>query len=161
MKRDWKIYLAFSVLVGLILWLIVLSTQRHDEIQRLSDKIEQIQNMQPTVTPTQQPVNGKTPVLGVDYFNGQDGKPGKDGKDGKDGAQGDSGKDGQSAYDIAVKNGFKGTEAEWLDSLKGDKGDKGDRGDSTDLQCLGGFIAKKFSSDDLWNLTNIACEAKP
>lgn len=28
------------------------------------------------------------------------------------------GKDGKSAYDIAVDNGFKGTEAEWLDSLK-------------------------------------------
>ena len=30
-----------------------------------------------------------------------------------------------SAYDIAVKNGFDGTEAEWLDSLKGQQGDKG------------------------------------
>ena len=30
------------------------------------------------------------------------------------------GKDGLSAYEIAVKNGFKGTEAEWLDTLKGE-----------------------------------------
>lgn len=29
-----------------------------------------------------------------------------------------------SAYGIAVKNGFEGTEAEWLASLKGEKGDK-------------------------------------
>lgn len=29
---------------------------------------------------------------------------------------------GESAYDIAVKNGFEGTEAEWLTSLKGDDG---------------------------------------
>jgi len=29
----------------------------------------------------------------------------------------------QSAYDIAVKNGFEGTEQEWLESLKGEKGD--------------------------------------
>ncbi len=28
---------------------------------------------------------------------------------------------GASAYEIAVKNGFKGTEIEWLESLKGDK----------------------------------------
>ncbi len=35
---------------------------------------------------------------------------------------------GQSAYDVAVKNGFVGTEEEWLESLKGDKGDKGDTG---------------------------------
>ena len=31
-----------------------------------------------------------------------------------------------SAYEVAVKNGFEGTEAEWLESLKGEKGDKGD-----------------------------------
>ena len=33
---------------------------------------------------------------------------------------------GKSAYDLAVKNGFKGTETDWFASLKGDKGDKGD-----------------------------------
>ena len=36
------------------------------------------------------------------------------------------GKDGKSAYEVAVKNGFEGTEADWLDSLKGEQGDKGD-----------------------------------
>jgi hypothetical protein len=30
-----------------------------------------------------------------------------------------SGGSGESAYQIAVKNGFIGTEQEWLDSLKG------------------------------------------
>jgi hypothetical protein len=29
---------------------------------------------------------------------------------------------GKSAYDIAVENGFVGTEAEWLESLKGKDG---------------------------------------
>lgn len=33
---------------------------------------------------------------------------------------------GYSAYEIAVINGFRGTEEEWLASLKGEKGDKGD-----------------------------------
>ena len=33
-----------------------------------------------------------------------------------------------TAYAIAVKNGFKGTEAAWLASLKGAKGEKGDQG---------------------------------
>ena len=33
------------------------------------------------------------------------------------GVQGETGTDGKSAYDIAVKNGFTGTEQEWLDSL--------------------------------------------
>ena len=32
------------------------------------------------------------------------------------------GKDGKSAYGVAVENGFEGTEAEWLESLKGDSG---------------------------------------
>ena len=36
---------------------------------------------------------------------------------------------GRSAYEIAVDNGFVGTEEEWLESLKGEKGDKGDKGD--------------------------------
>lgn len=38
------------------------------------------------------------------------------------------GKDGYSAYEVAVKNGFEGTEEEWLASLKGEKGEKGDTG---------------------------------
>lgn len=32
---------------------------------------------------------------------------------------------GYSAYEIAVINGFEGTEEEWLASLKGEKGDTG------------------------------------
>ena len=32
---------------------------------------------------------------------------------------------GKSAYEVAVENGFTGTEVEWLESLKGSKGDKG------------------------------------
>ena len=39
-----------------------------------------------------------------------------------------SGSDGKSAYEIAVENGFVGTENEWLISLKGAKGEKGDVG---------------------------------
>lgn len=38
------------------------------------------------------------------------------------------GTNGKSAYDIAVENGFVGTEDEWLASLKGEKGDAGDDG---------------------------------
>ena len=42
--------------------------------------------------------------------------------DGKDGV------DGKSAYEIAVDNGYPGTERAWLASLKGDKGDTGEPG---------------------------------
>ena len=38
------------------------------------------------------------------------------------GEDGDNGSDGKSAYEIAVQNGFIGTEAEWLESLKGEEG---------------------------------------
>ena len=38
------------------------------------------------------------------------------------------GADGASAYEIAVENGYTGTEAEWLSSLKGEKGDAGEQG---------------------------------
>jgi hypothetical protein len=40
------------------------------------------------------------------------------GDEGKPGEKGASGKDGASAYEIAVRNGFRGTEKEWLESLK-------------------------------------------
>lgn len=38
----------------------------------------------------------------------------KDGVDGKDGTN------GKSAYELAVDNGYKGTEQDWLESLKGE-----------------------------------------
>lgn len=45
------------------------------------------------------------------------------------GLKGDKGDDGLSAYQIAVINGYKGSQAEWLASLVGAKGDNGDKGD--------------------------------
>lgn len=38
------------------------------------------------------------------------------------------GKDGKSAYDLAVDNGFTGSEEEWLASLKGADGKDGEPG---------------------------------
>lgn len=39
---------------------------------------------------------------------------------------GENGDEGKSAYDIAVENGFTGTEEDWLESLKGEPGEKGE-----------------------------------
>ena len=39
-----------------------------------------------------------------------------------------TGENGKSAYDLAVEQGFEGTEQEWIASLKGQKGDTGDAG---------------------------------
>ena len=42
--------------------------------------------------------------------------------------KGDPGEDGASAYQIALENGFEGTAAEWLESLKGSQGEPGTPG---------------------------------
>ena len=79
--------------------------------------------------------NVKTNVKakGEDGADGKDGINGTDGVDGKDGTNGTDGADGKSAYDIAVENGFVGTEAEWLESLKGQDGKDGTISSSTSL----------------------------
>lgn len=53
------------------------------------------------------------------------GLPGRDGRDGTPGKDGENGRDGKSAYEVAVDNGFVGTEQEWLESLKGRDGVSG------------------------------------
>ena len=50
------------------------------------------------------------------------------GDPGPQGPQGPQGGTGKSAYQIAVDNGFVGTESEWLESLKGDLSDSLDKG---------------------------------
>ena len=39
--------------------------------------------------------------------------------------QPEDGKDGESAYDVAVRNGFEGDEQEWMKSLQGKQGENG------------------------------------
>ena len=46
-------------------------------------------------------------------------------RNGTNGLDGTNGQDGKSAYEIAVDNGFVGTEQEWLESLKGQDGQDG------------------------------------
>lgn len=61
--------------------------------------------------------------VNVGPIRGPQGPPGEDGIIGADGA------DGQSAYEIAVANGFEGTETEWLESLVGPEGPQGTQGE--------------------------------
>lgn len=51
-----------------------------------------------------------------------------------------------NAYEIAVKNGFKGTEEEWLESLKGTKDDPGSGVDEN------GFTLKDQTTGDKYKL---------
>lgn len=83
---------------------------------------------------------GEQGERGLTGAKGDKGSDGLNGKDGLPGAKGVDGKDGKSAYQIAVAQGFAGSEAAWLLSLKGEKGEKGDPGsggsgtDTTALQ---------------------------
>lgn len=55
------------------------------------------------------------------------------------GTQGRQGEDGKSAYEIAKEHGYTGTEAEWLESLKGTGGDKH-------------YVHKQETSSDTWEV---------
>lgn len=64
---------------------------------------------------------------------GPQGPQGIQGIQGTQGETGDNGKQGPqglSAYQVAINNGFSGTETEWLESLKGDSGTAGQSGNS-------------------------------
>lgn len=71
---------------------------------------------------------GEQGVKGDKGEQGEQGQQGIQGVKGDTGATGANGQDGKSAYQIALDNGFVGTQAEWLASLKGDKGDTGASG---------------------------------
>lgn len=63
------------------------------------------------------------PSMSVVGQKGDTGPQGPKGDPGERGADGYVGADGKSAYQVAVANGFVGTEAEWLASLVGPAGD--------------------------------------
>lgn len=67
-------------------------------------------------------IQGEQGIQGIQGEQGIQGDRGETGANGSDGADGE---DGKSAYQVAVDNGFVGTESQWLASLKGDPGDDG------------------------------------
>lgn len=69
------------------------------------------------------------------------------------GSDGVNGVNGLSAYELASKNGFDGSETEWLDSLKGRDGKDGERG-SDGLNGSDGkdFTYEDFTEEQLENL---------
>lgn len=70
-------------------------------------------------------------------IKGEKGDKGDPGENGADGQPGKQGADGLSAYQIAVDNGFTGTEAEWLASLKGEAGPQGPKGNTGSTGATG------------------------
>ena len=86
---------------------------------------------------------------------------------GATGADGRNGQDGLSAYEIAQQNGFKGTEKEWLSSLKGKDGIGGSAStekvnlsdvvlDEKGLQTLNAQIAYKHNHEG----NQVVCSTK-
>lgn len=75
----------------------------------------------PTIVPNNQNT-GETYKLDITTKTGSFTTPNLKGGNGSKGDKGDPGDDGASAYDVAVNNGFSGTETEWLASLKGSDG---------------------------------------
>lgn len=109
---------------------------------------------------------GPTGLQGIQGPKGDRGDPGQTGAPGTPGAKGDKGDkgdqgnqgpastvpgpEGKSAYQVAVQNGFVGTEAQWLASLKGAQGApgaKGDKGDQGNQGIQGATGAKGDKGD--------------
>jgi len=64
------------------------------------------------------------------------------------GPQGPAGTDGESAYEIAVNNGFPGTEEEWLESLQGPQGEAGISGQGVPTGGTAGQVLSKVDGTD-------------
>ena len=108
-------------------------------LQELEKKAAELQNgkdgkdgkdgISPAVTVTETEtgatisVTDATDTTTAELHNGEKGDKGDKGDTGSHGAN------GKSAYEIALQNGFTGTEADWLTSLKGQKGDTGAKGE--------------------------------
>lgn len=80
-------------------------------------------------------------------FKGERGEKGEDGATGAKGDTGERGQDGKSAYEIAVANGYIGSEDEWLSTLKGDSGPSGRDGKSA-FESSGGY--QHFDTESEW-----------
>jgi hypothetical protein len=65
--------------------------------------------------------------------------------------QGPPGNNGLSAYQIAVRDGFSGSETQWLASLHGATGNTGNTGPAIELQVSGGHVQYRAVGSNSWN----------
>lgn len=95
---------------------------------------------------------GDTGEQGPQGEKGEKGDTGSQGPQGEQGIQGEKGEtgangtDGKSAYEIAVENGYTGTKAEWLESLKGKQGDSYILTE-TDKQDIANIVNEMFAAE--------------
>jgi len=72
----------------------------------------------------------------------------------RDGAPGMDGADGKSAYELAVENGFRGTEVQWLASLVGAAGQDGRPGEAGETGAAGITPQLRINATtNLWELS--------
>jgi hypothetical protein len=100
---------------------------------------------------------GPQGIQGVQGEAGPQGETGPAGPAGADGADGTNGVDGDSGYQVAVDNGFVGTEAQLLASLVGPQGPTGPQGETgpqgdpgqglSDGGTTGQFLIKTSDTD--------------
>lgn len=143
---------AVLILIGLVITLIIISVGRDNtNYQRVHDALEQIKQLKQSLPKVINGKDGHTPVLGVDYFNGKDAPVYAAPKDGKDSVSliKEVPVNGLSAYELAIKGGFKGTLNQWLDSLKV-PGEKGDPGPAITTTCQNGYLAQKIIGDSFF-----------
>lgn len=158
MKPDRKLYFAMIVLIGLVVWLIYISSDRSSrgDIRNALAEIKQLKDKQAPAGVNGH--DGHTPILGIDYTV-QSGSAGHNGANGADGSTPASvpGPIGSSNYDLARQNGFTGSLAEWLESLKV-KGDSGPPGKTPIIDCIDSRLVQKYDGDAFYQYTNIKCE---
>lgn len=75
---------------------------------------------------------GERGIQGPAGTNGKDGIPGAQGVQGLQGIRGLIGDTGLSAYEIALRKGYEGSESDWIKSLQGTQGMRGERGPAGD-----------------------------
>lgn len=153
MKSDRKTFIATLILIVLVIIVIILSASKDIKVDRLLQEIDQLKSSKLDVP---KPVNGHTPVLGVDYFvhDGRDAQvypAPHDGRDGTNGLNGLTipGPAGLSAYDLAVADGFKGTVHDWLQSLV-IVGPEGKPARQYQQSCDNGKQVFKYDGDPFW-----------
>lgn len=140
-RADIKVVDAESVTVSTAELLIRVNTAATDTSVQSANVWNDIQ----TILVSQQQIRDRLTEI---EEGGVVGPPGADGADGK------------SAYEIAVQNGFVGTEAQWLDSLNGADGTNGTDGadgKSAYQSALdGGFVGTELqfneSLADVWDM---------
>lgn len=138
--KDWKVLLAFAILIGMVGTLIVLSLNKSSvdreqnkqiyvlsgSIETLSKRLEELKSIKGE--------DGKTPIKGVDFFDGKNGSDGKDGANGTNGTNGVNGKDGAN-------------------------GEKGEPARDLLIECIDGELSRRYEDDSFWQPMNVKCES--